>query len=156
MPNHTTPQEIKLFNNQIKPQEIRLDTNQTKPQEIKLYKNQTKPQEIKLYTNQTKPDLSFRLWIPINRLSLQLIDNLLSHEAPTSTGQKLGSSECQKSLWDQWVQPPCVPHQLAAKNVFRLKLLLLTCSILFFVFFWGLRGQILGALGSVYIALLVS
>ena len=47
-----------------------------------------------------------------------------------------------------------------AKNVFGLKLLLLllllTCSILFFVFFWGLRGQILGALGSVYIALLVS
>ena len=54
------------------------------------------------------------------------------------------------------MQPPCVPHQLVAKNVFRLKLLLLTCSILFFVFFWGLRGQILGALGSVYIALLVS
>ena len=127
-------------------------------------KNQTiqqshKPQEIKLYTNQTKPDLSFRLWIPINRLSLQLIDNLLLHEAPTSNGQKLGSTKCQKSLWDQWVHATsmrstpaggqkCVSPQAAAAAADMFHFI--------FVFFWGLRGQILGALGSVYIALLVS
>ena len=124
MPNHTTPQEIKLFNNQTKPQEI----------------------ELWVWDFESSLIVSVYNWLTTCSF-LKHQPALVRNWVQASVKSLYGISGCNlHAFHTSW--PP--------KNVFRLKLLLLTCSILFFVFFWGLRGQILGALGSVYIALLVS